>query len=362
MTTALIVDDDQEILALLEERLLSMGHECRKAQSQTEAEEILEDHVFDYILLDLEIPNRFQGRADIVYGHNLLRKIRSTPGHSRTPVIAITAHGLKSHHLCAETMKLGATDYVGKPFGKEDPLEERIREALRKHSADKGTEGAGAPTALTKFAGGDLVFYEDRVELRGIKICGAKNSSIKRRVLDLLRERNTKGAFRGFAMKEIADRLKLDRQGAVAEAVADFRRECRERLRDQAGLACDDEDVVANQSRGYHLRDWITVLEGVDEIEEAAARRFIKLTENQKGIVRLLRKHGKRTPRQLADGLDLLGATIAAEMETLSSTKLIICEGNGAKKCIRLSPSCSVDIPTATGGGDDTQRARKAVS
>ena len=80
MTTALIVDDDQEILALLEERLLSMGHECRKAQSQTEAEEILEDHVFDYILLDLEIPNRFQGRADIVYGHNLLRKIRSDAG------------------------------------------------------------------------------------------------------------------------------------------------------------------------------------------------------------------------------------------------------------------------------------------
>ena len=140
MTTALIVDDDQEILALLEERLLSMGHECRKAQSQTEAEEILHDHVFDYILLDLEIPNRFQGRADIAYGHNLLRKIRSTPGHSRKPVIAITAHGLKSHHLCAETMKLGATDYVGKPFGKDDPLEDRIREALRKHSADKGTD------------------------------------------------------------------------------------------------------------------------------------------------------------------------------------------------------------------------------
>lgn len=337
MTTALIVDDDHEILALIEERLLSMGHDCRKAQSQTEAEEILEDHVFDYILLDLEIPNRFQGRADIVYGHNLLRKIRSTPGHSRTPVLAITAHGLKSHHLCAETMKLGATDFVGKPFGKEDPLEDKIRDALRAQAGEKGAEAAGTPAKLTKFAGGDLVFYADRVELRGIKVCGAKNSSIKRRVLDLLRERNTKGDYRGFAMKDIADRLKLDRQGSVAEAVADFRRECRERLRDQGGIACDDEDVVANQYRGYHLREWITVLEGLDEVEEAAARRKLNLTENQKGIVRLIRKHGKRTPRQLSDGLNLLTSIIASELERLSAAGLIITEGNGANKCIRLA-------------------------
>ena len=123
-----------------------------------------------------------------------------------------------------------------------------------------------------RIAARNLVFYEDRVELRGIKVCGAKNSSIKRRILDLLRERNGKGEYRGFAMKVIAQRLNLDRQGAIAEAVADFRKECRERLRDQGGIACEDEAVISNQNRGYHLRDWITVLEGIDEVEEAAAR------------------------------------------------------------------------------------------
>ena len=172
MTTALVVDDDQAILDLLEERLLSMGHDCRKALSQTEAEEILEHHVFDYILLDLEIPNRFQGRADIVYGHNLLRKIRQTPGHSRTPVIAITAHGLSSHHLCAETMKLGATDFVGKPFGKDNPLEDKIREALRARSNGKSEGPEAAPSKLTPFAGGELVFYDDRVGLAGPRFAG----------------------------------------------------------------------------------------------------------------------------------------------------------------------------------------------
>src|SRR4029434_8795730 len=243
--TALIVDDDQEILDLLEERLLSMGHQCRKAQSQTEAEEILNELVFDYILLDLEIPNRFQGRADIVYGHNLLRKIRSTPGHARTPVLAITAHGLKSHHLCAEAMKLGATDFVGKPFGRDNPLEEKIREALRAHSQEKNGANKLPDGKLQRFAGGELVFYDDRVELCGVKICGAKGSSNKRRVLEVLREANNNGGYRCFSMKDIADRLTIDRPGAVAESVADLRKEYRERLQTESSIVCEDEDVIA---------------------------------------------------------------------------------------------------------------------
>jgi CheY-like chemotaxis protein/DNA-binding MarR family transcriptional regulator len=337
MTTALVVDDDQAILDLLEERLLSMGHECRKALSQTEAEEILEHHVFDYILLDLEIPNRFQGRADIVYGHNLLRKIRQTPGHSRTPVLAITAHGLSSHHLCAETMKLGATDFVGKPFGKDNPLEDKIREALRTRANGKSEAPGAPPSKLSPFGGGELVFYDDRVELCGAKICGGRNSSTKWRVLDLLRSQAANGGYRCFPMKDIADRLKLTRPGAVAEAVADLRKECRERMREAAGVDCGDEDIISNQNRGYHLRDWIKVLDGSDEVEQAAAEKRLELSENQKGIVRLLRKHGKRSPRQLSDGLSLLRPVITEEMEKLSAAGLIVSEGNGANKVVRLS-------------------------
>ena len=337
MTTALVVDDDQAILDLLEERLLSMGHDCRKALSQTEAEEILEHHVFDYILLDLEIPNRFQGRADIVYGHNLLRKIRQTPGHSRTPVIAITAHGLSSHHLCAETMKLGATDFVGKPFGKDNPLEDKIREALRTRANGKSEAPESPPSKLSPFGGGELVFYDDRVELCGTKICGGRNSSTKWHVLNLLRSQAGNGAYRCFPMKDIADRLKLTRPGAVAEAVLDLRKECRERMRETAGVDCGDEDIISNQNRGYHLRDWIKVLDGSDEVEQAAAEKRLELSENQKGIIRLLRKHGKRSPRQLSDGLNVLRSVITAEIEKLSAAGLIVAEGNGANKVVRLS-------------------------
>lgn len=241
-----------------------------------------------------------------------------------------------------KTMKLGATDFIGKPFGRDNPLEDKIREALRDRAAEKTSETKSGPVKLREFTGGDLVFYDDRVELTGIRICGAKNSSIKRRVLDLLRERTATGAYRGFSMKDIADKLKLDREGAVAEAVKDLRKDYRERMRDEAGVDCGDEDVVSNQKRGYHLRDWIKVLDGRDEAEAAASEMQVKLTEHQKGIVRLLRKHGKRTPRQLSDGLNLRSQTLASEIEGLAAAGIIVSEGNGANKVVRLA---TVSVP-----------------
>jgi DNA-binding response OmpR family regulator len=345
VTVALVVEDDQTLLDLLEERLLSMGHRCRKARSQAEADEMLDNHVFDYILLDLEIPSRSHGAPDIAYGQNLLRKIRQTPGHNSTPVLAITAHGLDSHHLALDMMKLGATDFVGKPFGRENPLEEKIREALRGRSGDRTGAVKAAPAKLTKFEGGDLAFYEDRVELCGIKVCGARNASIKRRVLDILRERTVKGNYRCFPMKDIADCLKLNRLGAVAEAVADFRDECRGRMRDAAGIDCENEDVVSNQNRGYHFRDWIKVLERIDEAEAAATERNVTLTEYQRAILRLLRKHAVRTPRNLSDTLSLPAAALAGELDGLFKAGLVLGEGNGANRKLRLAESGSQESP-----------------
>src|SRR4030095_8833142 len=223
--------------------------------------------------------------------------------------------------LCAETMKLGATDFVGKPFGRDNPLEEKIREALRTQPREKNGANAIATGKVQNFAGGELVFFDDRVELCGIKICGATGSSNKRRVLDVLREANTKGGYRCFSMKDIADRLKMDRPGAVAEAVADLRKEYRERLRAESSIACEDEDVIANQNRGYHLRDWITVLDGLDDARKLADEKQIELNENKKGIIRLLRKHGKRTPRQLSDWLHLVQNQVNREVDALIDRK-----------------------------------------
>ena len=336
MMLALVIEDDQTLLDLLQERLLSMGHECRKARSQAEAVELLEAYAFDYILLDLEIPSRSEGDADIAYGQNLLRKIRQMPGHSRTPVLVMTGHGLESHHLSVETMKLGATDFIGKPFGRDNPLESRIREALLTQAAERNGANENAPAKITKFNGGDLVFYDDRVELCGITVCGGKNSSIKRRVLEILREQTKQGHYRCFSIKNIADRLKLDRPGAVAEAVADFRRECRERMRD-AGVDCESENVVSNQNRGYHLHDWIKVLEGIDEVEPAATEGNMSLTENQRGIIRVLEKHEIQKPRKLSEALCVPASVLVKEVDGLVKAGVVVEEGNGSNRTLKLA-------------------------
>lgn len=337
MTVALVIEDDQTLLDLLEERLVSMGHQCRKARSQAEAVELLEGYAFDYVVLDLEIPSRSDGgRPDVVYGHNLLRQIRKMPGHSRIPVIVITGHGLESHRLSVETMKLGATDFIGKPFGRENPLENSIREALlARGAANSGIEVA--PAQHTPFKGGDLAFFEDRAELCGIRVCGGKNSSVKRRVLEVLREQTARGHYRCFSAKDIANRLKLERPGAVAEAIADFRRDCRERIRDEAGIECGNDDVVSNQNRGYHLRNWIKVLEGVDEKQAASSETKATLTKNQEGIIRVLRKHSVRKPRKLSDTLCLPARVLVKELDGLVKSGLVVEEGNGANRTLKLA-------------------------
>jgi DNA-binding response OmpR family regulator len=344
MTVALVIEDDQTHLDLLEERLFSMGHQCRKARSQAQADEMLDAYTFDYFIIDLEIPSRPGRSPNLAYGLNLLWKIRRMPGHNRIPIIVITGHGLESHHLCAETMRLGATDFLGKPFSLDNPLENRIREALRLFRERNGS-GKTAPAKPAKFEGGDLIYYDDRIELCGVKICGATDSSIKRRVLDMLRHRSAKGAYRCFPMRDIAERLNLDRPGAVAEAIADLRKDCRERLRDEAGFECQDEDVVSNRNRGYHLRDWIKAFEGNDALGAAPPQEAVRLTEYQRGIIRLLENYGTQTPRKISDALGLSAASLATEVDDLLKTGMILGEGYGSSRKLKLAKDGVPDQP-----------------
>jgi DNA-binding MarR family transcriptional regulator len=256
----------------------------------------------------------------------------------------MTGHGLESHHLCIETIRLGATDFLGKPFGRENPLESRILEILR-HFRERNGSGKIAPAKLAKFEGGDLIYYDDRVELCGVKICGAKDASIKRSVLDMLRHRNAKGAYRCFPMKDIADRLRLDRPGAVAEAIADLRKDCRERLRDEAGFECQDEDVVSNRNRGYHLRDWIKAFDGNDDLEATATEEAVTLTEYQRGNVRLLENYGTQTPRKISDALGLSAAALAAELDGLFDAGLVLGEGYGSSRKLKLAKNAVPEQP-----------------
>ncbi len=337
MHTALIIDDDEKILDLVEERLSSMSHNCHRAQSQSEAEEMLEKHSYDYVLLDLEIPSKFQGRADMIYGQNLLRKLMESPEHAQTPVIVITAHGLTSHHLCADMMGIGASAFVGKPFGRENPLEEKIREVLKKKGRAKNGGTHERSAKLEPFRGGDLVFYDDRVELCGVVVCGAKGSSTARHILELLSKKTARNTYVKMAISQLkAAGIGDVRDGRIAEAVADFRRTCRDRLREGLGLACELQDVIANKKQGYHFPEWIIVKSGIDDSEKTAEERGVRLTEDQKRIIQQLRKHGARTPRQLSDNLSLRAEVITQQTEKLLKAGIVKDSGAGRARAFEL--------------------------
>ncbi len=104
----LIADDEFNIRRVLQAMLARAGYQIFSVEDGLEALEVLdEEGPFDAVITDLKMP-----RMD---GMELLRSV--TEMHPDTPVIMITAHG--SVGSAVEAVKLGAFDYVEKPFEQE---------------------------------------------------------------------------------------------------------------------------------------------------------------------------------------------------------------------------------------------------
>ena len=115
----LIIDDEKNLRESLSEFLALDGFSCTGAADGIEGLELLGQRVFDAVVLDFRMPK--------MDGLQVLRKIHETgPG---LPVIMMSAHG--EIQDAVEAMKIGATDYLVKPF---DPAELALR--LEKAIAD----------------------------------------------------------------------------------------------------------------------------------------------------------------------------------------------------------------------------------
>jgi len=100
----LVVDDEVKMRRLLEMSLKNMGHETVQAADGAEALARFEEAPFDLVLTDLKMP-----RMD---GIQLLRTLRERG--EEVPVIVLTAFG--TIETAVEAMKLGAADYIIRPF------------------------------------------------------------------------------------------------------------------------------------------------------------------------------------------------------------------------------------------------------
>lgn len=117
MEQILIVDDDEGLVHFLSRFFSGQGLDVRTCHHGTEALEMVKNDSFDLILLDYKMPGR--------NGLDILREIRRL--QVKTPIILMTAYGTMDTAI--EAMKLGAYDYLLKPFDRSD-LERLARDAL----------------------------------------------------------------------------------------------------------------------------------------------------------------------------------------------------------------------------------------
>ena len=136
----LVADDERNIRESLRSFLELEGNEVVTAENGLAAQRRLQEEAFGAAIVDLKMPG--------MDGLELLRWIRSE--RSRLPVIMISAYGEVTDAVTA--MKLGAQDYVVKPF---DPEELVLRlgklvevQALRDHAEVASRDTAESPAEL----------------------------------------------------------------------------------------------------------------------------------------------------------------------------------------------------------------------
>src|ERR671916_1223140 len=117
MGRILVADDHDALRRGLARGLGEAKHEVEEASNGNAAIERLHDSYFDVVLSDLKM-----GGSD---GMDVLRTTRAL--HPTTAVILMTAFG--SIHTAVEAMKIGAFDYVQKPFEIEE-MELKVEKAI----------------------------------------------------------------------------------------------------------------------------------------------------------------------------------------------------------------------------------------
>lgn len=119
----LIVEDNEDINRILYRYLSKEGYQVTSAFSGTEAKLLLSLKTYDLVLLDLMLPG--------MSGEELIQIIGKD---SNTPILVISAKSTLEDRVNA--LKLGADDYITKPFEREEILA-RVEAILRRTMGNK---------------------------------------------------------------------------------------------------------------------------------------------------------------------------------------------------------------------------------
>ena len=110
---AMVVDDSITVRRVTQRLLERNGMRVLTANDGIEALSLLQEHVPDVILLDIEMP-----RMD---GYEVAAHVRNDPRLADVPIIMITSRVGEKHR--ARAIELGVDDYLGKPYQESQLLD-----------------------------------------------------------------------------------------------------------------------------------------------------------------------------------------------------------------------------------------------
>ncbi|HKU17361.1 MAG TPA: response regulator, partial [Steroidobacteraceae bacterium] len=132
-TFALVVDDSITVRRVTQRLLERHGMRVMTAKDGVDALSILQDHLPDVILLDIEMP-----RMD---GYELASQVRADARLADIPIVMITSRVGEKHR--ARAIEIGVNDYLGKPYQENqllDAIEPLVDARRRKIAAPAGRE------------------------------------------------------------------------------------------------------------------------------------------------------------------------------------------------------------------------------
>ncbi len=203
--TIYVIDDDEAVRQSIEFLLKTAGIEVRSFESAKAFLDVLPEITGGCVVTDVRMPD--------ITGIDLLRRVREVK--PELPVIVITGHG--DVPLAVEAMKLGAADFLEKPFD-DDLLIASARSALHQ-VADTTKRNAEVAEIYDKLAG---LSNRERQVLEGL-VAGKPNKVI---AFDLGISPRTVEIYRANLMTKmsansLSDLVRMAMLAGILESAAD---------------------------------------------------------------------------------------------------------------------------------------------
>lgn len=328
---ALVIDDDSMLIDNVTRRLDQVGHTCQGVGTVDHARTSLQPgHDFDYVLLDLELPLDDDSIPDKQNGLNLLGIINRTDPD--LPVVVMTAHDHDSSDLSAEVMRHGrAVDYLRKPFPSPPTRHQTLESAVKMAYARRLEQSLQSKTPVKTFQGGELQFFEDRVEILGVTICRDADSGLIRRILDSLAQARSGTTWGRVKGEELAEATFAADSGSIASTISDFRKRVRHQFLEEKNMDCPVEGIITSNRLGYSLAPPIRISNDSPAAQEPTTKKNGPiLNDRQRAILGRLQAGEELRNRDLRESFAVSDRTIKRDMNILKRQGLAQFSGYGA--------------------------------